>query len=75
MPDKVTATLMGHSNVYMTLNVYTQVIDASKKAAAQRIGNELFSIVQFLGVADGKGSIDSMPDPPQNKTVAVNAGS
>ena len=66
---------MGHSNVYTTLNVYTQVVDDSKKAAAQRIGNELFSIVQFSGIADGKGSIDSIPNPPQNEEVAVNAGS
>jgi hypothetical protein len=38
VPDQVTAALMGHSNVCTTLNVYTQVIDDSKKAAAERIG-------------------------------------
>jgi integrase len=75
VPDKVTAALMGHSNVYTTLNVYTQVVDDSKKVAAEKIANELFSIVQFSGIADGKGGVDSAPNPPQNDGVAINAGS
>ena len=75
VPGKVTAALMGHSNVYTTLNVYTQVVDASKKTAAERIGNELFSIVQFSGIADGKGGVDSLSNPTQNMGVAVNTGS
>ena len=75
VPDKVTAALMGHSNVYTTLNVYTQVVDDSKKAAAERIGNELFSIVQFSGIAEGKGGVDRLSNPTQNVEVAVNAGS
>jgi integrase len=75
VPDKVTAALMGHSNVYTTLNVYTQVLDESKRLAADKIGQELFNIVQFSGIAGGKGSIDSTPDPLQNDEVAVNAGS
>ena len=36
---------MGHAKVDTTLNVYTQVIDESKRIAAQRIGDELFTIV------------------------------
>jgi hypothetical protein len=75
VPDKVTAALMGHSNVYTTLNVYTQVVDDSKKTAAQRIGNELFSIVQFSGIADRKGGIDSVPNRTQNEEVSLNLGS
>jgi len=75
VPDKVTAALMGHSNVYTTLNVYTQVVDDSKKTAAERIGNELFSIVQFSGVADAKGGIDSSPKASQANEVVNNAGS
>jgi len=51
VPDKVTAALMGHSNVYTTLNVYTQVLDESKRHAADKIGQELFNIVQFSGIA------------------------
>jgi hypothetical protein len=74
VPDKVTAAPMGHSNVYTTLNVYTQVVGDSKKAAAQRIGNELFSIVQFSGIADGKGGIDSPSKRTQNEEVKVNGG-
>jgi integrase len=75
VPDKVTAALMGHSNVYTTLNVYTQVVDESKKAAAQRIGIELFSIVQFSGLSDGKSGVDSLLNPTQNDGVGVIAGS
>jgi len=50
VPQKVIAELMGHSNVYTTLNVYTQVMDGSLRAAVNKVGEELFSIVQF-----GKG--------------------
>lgn len=46
VPDKVVAELMGHTNVSTTLNVYTQVMQDSAKRAADRIGDELFSIVQ-----------------------------
>lgn len=34
VPDKVLSGLMGHSKVYTTLNVYTQVMDDSLRAAA-----------------------------------------
>jgi len=37
---------MGHSNVSTTLNVYTQVLHDSTRVAADRIGGELFRIVQ-----------------------------
>lgn len=46
IPGKVVAELMGHAKVDTTLNVYTQVIDESKRAAAEKIGHELFTIVQ-----------------------------
>ena len=36
---------MGHAKIDTTLNVYTQVIDESKRAAAQKISDELFTIV------------------------------
>ena len=45
VPGKVVADLMGHAKVDTTLNVYTQVIDESRRAAVQRIGSELFTIV------------------------------
>ena len=35
VPGKVVAELMGHAKVDTTLNVYTQVIDGSKRAAAR----------------------------------------
>ncbi len=47
VPQKVIAELMGHSNVYTTLNVYTQVMDGSLRGAVNKVGEELFSIVQF----------------------------
>ena len=46
VPAKVVAQLMGHANVDTTLNVYTQVLDGSLREAANKIGAELFTIVQ-----------------------------
>ena len=37
---------MGHANIDTTLNVYTQVLDGSLREAANKIGAELFTIVQ-----------------------------
>lgn len=45
VPGKVVAQLMGHANVDTTLNVYTQVLDGSLRAAVDKIGSELFTIV------------------------------
>lgn len=45
VPGKVVAKLMGHTNAVVTLNVYTQVMDDSLRAAVDRIGKELFTIV------------------------------
>jgi integrase len=45
VPGKVVAELMGHTKVDTTLNVYTQVIDASLRVAADKVGDELFTIV------------------------------
>jgi integrase len=46
VPGKVVAQLMGHTNANVTLNVYTQVLDDSLRAAVDRVGNELFTIVR-----------------------------
>jgi len=43
---------MGHANVDTTLNVYTQVLDGSVRAAVDKIGDELFTIVHSPGQAD-----------------------
>lgn len=45
VPGKVIAQLMGHANVDTTLNVYTQVLDGSMRAAIDKVGGELFTIV------------------------------
>jgi integrase len=45
VPGKVLAQLMGHAHVDTPLNVYTQVLDGSARAAADRVGSELFAIV------------------------------
>ena len=45
MPGKVVAQLMGHASVDTTLNVYTQVLDGSVRAAVETVGSELFTIV------------------------------
>jgi hypothetical protein len=41
----VIAQLMGHANVDTTLNVYTQVLDGATRAAVDKIGDGLFTIV------------------------------
>ena len=38
--------MMGQANVDTTLNVYTQVLDDSVRAAVETVGQELFTIVQ-----------------------------
>ena len=44
MPGKVIAQLMGHAKVDTTLNVYAQVLDASVREAAERVGSKLITI-------------------------------
>ena len=44
VPGKVIAQLMGHANVKTTLNVYTQILDGSVRAAAEKVGSELITI-------------------------------
>jgi integrase len=51
VPGKVVAQLMGHANVDTTLNVYTQVLDGSLRAAVDKVGSELFTIVHNPGEA------------------------
>jgi integrase len=45
VPAKVVAAIMGTQRS-TTLNVYTQVLDGATREAADRVGSELFSIVQ-----------------------------
>ncbi len=45
VPGKVVAQLMGHAHVDTTLNVCTQVLDRALRAAVDKIGGELFTIV------------------------------
>lgn len=47
VPGKVVAQIMGHAKVDTTINVYTQVLDGAARAAADRVGSELFRIVQI----------------------------
>ena len=47
LSGKVVAQLMGQANVDTTLNVYTQVLDGAARLAADRIGSELFRVVQI----------------------------
>jgi hypothetical protein len=35
----------GHAKIDRTLNVYTQVIDGALRAAVDKVGSELFTIV------------------------------
>ena len=49
VPAKVVAQVMGHAKVDTTMNVYTQVLDGAARAAADRVGSELFRIVQNSG--------------------------
>jgi integrase len=52
VPGKVLAQIMGHANVDTTLNVYTQVVEGSVRAAVEKIGDELFTIVHRPEKAD-----------------------
>jgi hypothetical protein len=45
VPGKVVAERMAHANVDTTLNVYTQVLDGSLRAAVETVGTELVTIV------------------------------
>ena len=47
VPAKVVAQIMGHTKVDTTMNVYTQVLDGAAPAAADRVGSELFRVVQI----------------------------
>lgn len=47
VPAKVLAQIMGHNKVDTTINVYTQVLDGAARAAADRVGSELFRVVQI----------------------------
>jgi integrase len=47
VPAKVVAQIMGHAKVDTTMNVYTQVLDGAARSAADRVGSELFRIVQI----------------------------
>ena len=47
VPAKVVAQIMGHTKVDTTMNVYTQVLDGAARVAADRVGSELFRIVQI----------------------------
>jgi hypothetical protein len=47
VPAKVVAQIMGHTKVDTTINVYTQVLDGAVRAAADRVGSELFRVVQI----------------------------
>jgi hypothetical protein len=43
----VVAQIMGHTKVDTTMNVYTQVLDGAARLAADRVGSELFRVVQI----------------------------
>jgi integrase len=58
VPGKVMAQLMGHTNADVTINVYTQVLDASLRTAVDRIGGELFTIVHEAENGVGANSLN-----------------
>ena len=53
VPGKIVAQVMGHAKVDTTLNVYTQVLEGSVRAAVETVGAELFRIVQSSDGASG----------------------
>jgi len=50
VPTKVTAELMGHARVDVTLSAYTQTLAGAHAAAAECIGNTLFADCSQTGV-------------------------
>lgn len=53
VPRKVVAALMGHTKIDTTVNVYTQVLDGSLRAAAEKVGSELITIDHNSGATGG----------------------
>jgi hypothetical protein len=47
---------MGHTNADVTINIYTQVLDASVRTAVDRIGSELITIVHESETASERTS-------------------
>jgi hypothetical protein len=45
--ERQVAQIMGHTKVDTTMNVYTQVLDGAARLAADRVGSELFRVVQI----------------------------
>ena len=56
VPSKVTAELMGHRRVDLTLNTYTQVMPNASREAVRVIADELFTIVH-TGAGRGANSL------------------
>jgi integrase len=54
VPGKVVAQLMGHTNADVTINVYTQVMDHSLRAAVATVGKELITIVHKTDAMEGE---------------------
>jgi integrase len=48
--------LMGHTNADVTINIYTQLLDASVRTAVDRIGSELITIVHESETASERTS-------------------
>jgi integrase len=77
VPGKVVAQLMGHTKVDTTLNVYTQVIDGALRAAVDRVGSELFTIVHNpekaseLTERNGFSGWTRTSNPPVNSLMPV----
>jgi integrase len=68
VPGKVIAQLMGHANVDTTLNVYTQVLDGSLRAAADKVGSELFTIVHKPQEAGAQIDRERVPTSERSRT-------
>jgi integrase len=49
VPGKVVAQLMGHTNADVTINVYTQVLDASLRTASAVNCSRLFTTWKRIG--------------------------
>jgi len=44
---EIAPQVMGHTKVDTTMSVYTQVLDGAARLAADRVGSELFRVVQI----------------------------
>jgi hypothetical protein len=56
VPVKIAQELLGYASVSTTLNIYTHVVDASHREAAEAVEERLFREMDRLGLKSSTGA-------------------